>query len=121
MSRSARIDLSPDHRRLVLNILAANLPLSFKAWVFGSRSSGRARRYSDLDLAIDAGRRLTLDETARLAEALSDSDLPYRVDVVDWQAIDDRFRQVIAGERLPLAEAAHPDAAIGADPGTSAR
>src|SRR5712691_1471716 len=103
MSRSARIDLSSEHRR----------------WVLGSRATGRARRYSDLDLAIDAGRPLTLDETARLAEAFSDSDLPYRVDVVDWHAIDDRFRGVIAGERVALAEAAHPDAAIGGEPGTS--
>jgi len=120
MSRSARIDLRPDHRRPVLDVLRANLPPRTKAWVFGSRATGRARRYSDLDLVIDAGRRLTVDESARLAEAFSDSDLPYRVDVVDWHAIDNRFRQVIAGERVPLAEASHPDAALGADPGASA-
>jgi predicted nucleotidyltransferase len=119
MSRSARIDLPPDHRQLVLDVLRTTLPHRAKAWVFGSRATGRARRYSDLDLAIDAGRRLTLDETAKLAEALGDSDLPYRVDVVDWRTIDDRFRALIAGERVPLAEAAHPDAAIGAGPGTS--
>jgi predicted nucleotidyltransferase len=79
--------------------------------VFGSRATGRARRYSDLDLAIDAGRQLTLDETARLAEAFSDSDLPYRVDLVDWHNVDDRWRQMILAERVPLTEAAHPDAA----------
>jgi len=121
MSRSVRIDLPPGHRQLVLDVLRANLPHPAKAWVFGSRATGRARRYSDLDLLIDAGRRLTFDETAKLADAFSDSDLPYRVDVVDWQTIDDRFRALIAGERVPLAEAAHPDAAIGADPGTAAR
>ena len=66
----------------------------------------RARRYSDLDLAIDAGRRLTLDETARLAEAFSDSDLPYRVDVVDWRSIDGGFRKLIEQQRVPLAETA---------------
>ncbi len=70
--------------------------------MFGSRATGRARRYSDLDLVIDAGRRLTLDETARLAEAFSESDLPYRVDVVDWQAADESFRRLIANDRLPL-------------------
>ena len=104
MSRSARIDLSPGHRRLVLDVLRANLPLNTKAWVFGSRATGRARRYSDLDLAIDAGRPMTLDETASLADAFSESDLTYRVDIVDWRAIDDRFRQIIAQERVPLAE-----------------
>jgi type I restriction enzyme S subunit len=105
------IDLAADHRRLVLNILRAHLPGSTKAWVFGSRATGRARRYSDLDLAIDAGRQLTLDDIARLAEAFSDSHLPYRVDLVDWHDIDDRWRQKIVTERVALIEAAHPDAA----------
>lgn len=110
----ARVSLLQKHRRLVRGILAEHLPPEARAWVFGSRATGRAWRYSDLDLAIDAGRRLTLDEFAGLAEAFSDSDLPYRVDVVDWQAIDDCFRQAIAGARIPLAEAAPPAAAIGA-------
>jgi predicted nucleotidyltransferase len=99
------IDLPADHRRAVLKILRAHLPLSTKSWVFGSRATGRARRYSDLDLAIDAGRQLTLDEIATLAEAFSDSDLPYRVDVMDWQSIDDRWRQTIAAQRVALTEA----------------
>jgi uncharacterized protein len=98
------IDLPADHQQLVLDILGAHLPLSTRAWVFGSRATGRARLYSDLDLAVDAGRRLTLDETARLAEAFSDSDLPYRVDVVDWRTIDDRWRHTIVAERVALTE-----------------
>jgi predicted nucleotidyltransferase len=109
MTRALQIDLPADYRQLVLDILRAHLPQNTKVWVFGSRATGRARPYSDLDLAIDAGRRLTLDETARLAEAFSDSDLPYRVDLVDWHDIDDRWRRTIAAERATLSEAAHPD------------
>ena len=111
MTRPVHIDLAPDHRRLVLNILGANLPQSTKVWVFGSRATGRARRYSDLDLALDAGRRMTLDEIARLTEAFSDSDLPYRVDLVDWHDTDGRWRRIIVAERVALSEAAQPDAA----------
>lgn len=72
--------------------------------MFGSRATGRAKEYSDLDLAIDAGRPLTLDELAVLTEAFSDSDLPYKVDFVDWQSIDDHWRQLIAAGRAELAE-----------------
>jgi predicted nucleotidyltransferase len=106
MTAAVHIDLLADHRRLVLNILRAHLPPSTKAWVFGSRTTGRARRYSDLDLAIDAGRRLTLDETARLSEAFSESNLPYRVDLVDWHDINDHWRQAIVAERVALTEGA---------------
>ena len=94
----------------MLNILGANLPQSTKVWVFGTRATGRARRYSDLDLAIDAGRPLTLDEIAGLTEAFSNSDLPYKVDLIDWQNIDDNWRQSITAERVALTEAAHRDA-----------
>jgi predicted nucleotidyltransferase len=99
---TVRLDLSPEHRRIVLQVLAEHLPLRCKVWVFGSRAIGRARRYSDLDLAIDAGRRLTLDEAAILCEAFEESDLPYPVDIADWHAIDERFRRLIAEACPPL-------------------
>jgi predicted nucleotidyltransferase len=97
--------LTAAERRIVREVLAAHLPAGATVWVFGSRASGRARRHSDLDLAIDAGRRLSLDETAILAEAFCESDLPFRVDLVDWQAIGDGFRRRIAAERLDAATA----------------
>jgi len=108
LNRAARLDLTTEHRRIVLDILAAHLPKQAKTWVFGSRATGRSRNYSDLDLAIDAGRRLTLDETARLAEAFSESDLPYRVDLVDWRAISVEFRNLIAAGRRALAGFSEP-------------
>lgn len=105
MTDSLWIDLQAEHRRIVLEILRANLPPGAKAWVFGSRATGRAGRYSDLDLALDAGRRLTLDELAILADSFRESDLPYKVDAVDWHGIDDRFRHRIAEQRVPLLNA----------------
>lgn len=94
----APLDLTAQHRRIVLGILQAHLPPGMRIWVFGSRAKGRARRYSDLDLAIDAGRRLTVDETAILREDFDQCDLPFRVDIVDWQAIAPAFRRQIATE-----------------------
>jgi type I restriction enzyme S subunit len=105
---TARIALSPEHRRIVLDLLAEHLPHGGKVWMFGSRATGRARRYSDLDLAIDAGRPLTLDEAAILREAFEESDLPWRVDIIDWRGIDNRFREAIAPEMIPLLGAAAP-------------
>lgn len=97
-----QLDLHPVGRGTVLDILAAHLLPGAEVWVFGSRATGRARRFSDLDLA---GRRLTLDETAALAEAFSESDLPFLVDIADWRAIGDGFRTAIAGQRVLRSEA----------------
>ena len=109
MSGAARLDIAEAHIRIVRDILRAHLPEGALVWVFGSRAprrgqTRRARRYSDLDLAIDAGRRLTSDEAATLREAFEESDLPYRVDIVDWHAIDERFRRLIEAERVALAK-----------------
>ncbi len=114
-----RIDLSAEHRQLVLELLARSLPPSARVWIFGSRATGRARRYSDLDLLIDAGRPLTLDEAAVLREAFEESDLPYRVDSVDWHAIGPRFRRLIAADRQPLLNVANSSSTIAAAPSNS--
>ena len=99
---TTELELTSEHRHVVLSVVAEHLPPTTQVWVFGSRATGRARRYSDLDLAIDAGRRLTINETAILREAFDESDLPYRVDIVDWHAIDDRFRAIVSLDGVPL-------------------
>jgi len=63
----------------VSDILRAHLPACARIFAFGSRASAaQAKPCSDLDLLIDAGRPLSLDETAVLAEAFSESDLPFK-------------------------------------------
>jgi predicted nucleotidyltransferase len=53
-----------------------------RVWAFGSRATGqRVRRFSDLDIAVE-GEELPFDEMAMLREALDESRLPFKVDVV---------------------------------------
>lgn len=103
MNPPGTIALSAEQRRIVLAILSAHLPRSATVWAYGSRATGRAGRFSDLDLAIDAGRPLSVDEAARLREAFTESDLPFRVDLLDWRTVDSRFRQAVAADRIQLA------------------
>ncbi len=44
---SATIDLAPADRSILLGILRIHLAPGVRAWVFGSRATGTARRYSD--------------------------------------------------------------------------
>jgi type I restriction enzyme S subunit len=45
---------------------------------------------------------LPLTRQAALAEAFSESDLPWRVDVVDWAATTEAFRKVMARDKVVL-------------------
>ncbi len=74
----------------------------YTVWAFGSRVSGRAKRYSDLDLAIISDVPLPLKLSARLADDFSDSDLPWRVDVVEWATTSTEFRKMIERDKVAL-------------------
>ncbi len=96
------LDIQPNHLQMVKDVLHTQLPAGAHVWVFGSRAKHTARRGSDLDLAIDAGRSLTSDETRHLTSAFEDSDLPYTVDVVDLHSVSDSFRDIIQKTAKPL-------------------
>ena len=99
---TAALDIRDDHATIVRDILRQHLPAGTRAFVFGSRVNGQARRYSDLDLALEWKRPLGLDLIGQIAEALSESDLPYRVDVVDLLAVDPAFRDRIFADCVTL-------------------
>jgi type I restriction enzyme S subunit len=99
--REPRIDVEPEHLRIVRAIVRSHLP-DAPVWVFGSRARGTAKPYSDLDLAVITSEPLPLAVSAALAEDFSDSDLPWRVDVVDWATASEGFRRIIARDRVPL-------------------
>lgn len=68
---------------------------TFKVYAFGSRTKGRVKRASDIDLAVDSGGQLSLKTMEKLKDYFSVSDIPYKVDVLDLSKIDDDFRECI--------------------------
>ena len=95
MSRTAPgVDLRPDHWAIVCSILRQHVP-DREVLAFGSRATWTAKDYSDLDLAIMGDEPLSPDATSALAERFGGSDLPFKVDLVDWARIDDGFRGII--------------------------
>ncbi len=89
------LELTPEQLRWLRDILARNLP-GREVRAFGSRVTGQARLYSDLDLVI-MGEEGVPDQTmAELRVDLEDSDLPFRVDVVAWKSLPPALRESIA-------------------------
>jgi len=88
------IDLSPQHLETVRAILDRHVPRC-EVRAFGSRINGSAKNYSDLDLAVVAPSKLNPDTLRYLKEAFEESDLPFRVDVLDWNETSADFQKVI--------------------------
>ena len=88
------IDLNPNHLATVERILTEHVP-ECEVRAFGSRATWTSKDYSDLDLAIVGSGPLDRRTLGRLKEAFEDSELPIRVDVLDWHSISESFREVI--------------------------
>lgn len=84
---------------IVRGILARLVP-QYEVWAFGSRARRTAKEYSDLDLAVIADKPLDWSIKASLVEAFDESDLPIKVDVVDWAATSDSFRRIIEKDKV---------------------
>jgi predicted nucleotidyltransferase len=99
---AARLAIEPRHLEIVRNVLSRLVP-DREVWAFGSRAGGGThppKPWSDLDLAVIGPAPLSLDEQAALSEAFSESDLPWRVDVVDGVTVSMVIQERIKAARL---------------------
>ncbi|BAP56333.1 hypothetical protein THII_2036 [Thioploca ingrica] len=90
--------LSAQELQRVKQILRTHVP-TLTVWAFGSRVHGRhLKPFSDLDLALITATELPWDKYTALKEAFSESDLPFRVDIIDWFTTSAHFRAIIQQE-----------------------
>ncbi len=97
------IDIRPDHWAIVADILRQHVP-DREVWAFGSRAKWTAKEYSDLDLCIVGDTPLGFKLLGGLGDAFSESNLPYKVDVVDWATTSESFRQIIERDKVVVQE-----------------
>lgn len=111
-----RID--PAYLHEVQRILAFWAP-GVPAYAFGSRVHGHALKpTSDLDICLGGAEPLKPKVLRQVRDAFEISDLPIRVDVVDWHDLSPEFREVIGPDLEVIQPAAYdasePRAAAGA-------
>ena len=105
MGITASVDLNPNHLATVKAILAEHVP-ECEIRAFGSRTTWTAGDYSDLDLAVAGEGPVDWRTLGRLKEAFEESNLTMRVDVLDWHAISESFREVIERDYVVVQEGA---------------
>jgi predicted nucleotidyltransferase len=82
-------------KRMVLEALQG---CPARVYLFGSCATEAARRYSDIDVAIDPFGSLPPRALPDLREALEESHVPYDVDVVDLSAAPPELRERVRHE-----------------------
>ena len=88
------IAISPGEREIVLAILKRHVP-DCAVRAFGSRCKGRSWEYSDLDLAVYGKEKLPNAVIDELHGDFMESDLPFRVDIMDYHALSRNFAAIV--------------------------
>jgi uncharacterized protein len=78
------------HLTIVQSILA-QYPYTFYA--FGSRTQGKQRKFSDLDVCFTED--IPWSIRAHIDDDFEQSELPFSIDIVDWQICNESFRRLI--------------------------
>jgi predicted nucleotidyltransferase len=99
--RKLDVTLSPEQLHDVRQIIGQVIP-GAQVWVFGSRVTGRARPFSDLDLLFTQPPQLSWKQRAALTDAFEASRLPFCVDVVESAGLAPGVAERIQSERVAL-------------------
>lgn len=95
------IVLQPDELTIVLKIIKKHVPRERVA-VFGSRANGKAKKMSDLDLAVMTAAPLPNRALVAMKDDFSESKLPFRVDILDWSVISNEFKKAIEKDLVEI-------------------
>ncbi len=66
----------------------------FAVFLFGSRASGQASKYSDIDIGIMGKDEFSLKSIFKIKNILNEKDMPYKVDIVDFNRVDKSFKEI---------------------------
>jgi predicted nucleotidyltransferase len=81
----------------IVRLLDALFP-NVKVYLFGSRAQGTNRPTSDIDIALDAGHKLSFLEIAQARNVLDTLYIPEKIDVVDIRSVPEDMKNKILKE-----------------------
>ena len=96
----AEIDVNPRDREILFSLLARYLPYT-TVWAHGSRVEGGAKPWSDLDLVVFISEKHKY-QLSLLKEALEESNISFRVELLEWDNLPDNFKTNIAASHVVI-------------------
>lgn len=86
-----------DYREKIIRVVKALFPEA-KVILYGSRARGTEREFSDIDLALDAGQKLSRHDVQEAVGMFAESNIPYKIDIVDFYSVPPAMQQAIREE-----------------------
>lgn len=93
------VSIGPDDKKKIIGILSVLFPQA-KLYVFGSRVKNQSSKFSDLDIAIDIGKKIDLFDISEAKDMFANSNIPFNLDIVDYNNIPSYLRESIDKEKV---------------------
>lgn len=93
------VEISQEQKAKIIRLIHAIIP-DCKIILFGSFARGKQGTGSDIDLALDAKRKLTISELGEVKGVLENSYIPYSFDIVDIHNISQSMQESIKKEGI---------------------
>lgn len=71
-----------------------------KIYLFGSQATGHATTSSDIDIALDNRAPLPFGLRTKILETIDNLNIPYNVDIVDFQRAPEDLKKSILTEKI---------------------
>ena len=91
--KNSKIHLEDRHRKILENLFQKHLP-GVEVWAYGSRVNGESHNGSDLDLVL-RGKKISSSQFLDIRTALTESNIPFLVEVRDWIKLPKSFHEEI--------------------------
>ncbi len=96
-SPDKKFSIDQEDLEIVVNILK-QAPIDFYA--YGSRAKGTNKKFSDLDLCYKQN--LSQEILYRLMDDFEESDLPFKVDLADYNKCTNQFKELIDRDLMKI-------------------
>lgn len=95
------LDLKDKYVAFIIETVHNILP-DAEIFIYGSRTQGKAREYSDVDIALKGKSVIPFLELMKLKGVFENSTFPYEVDIVDINNLSETFLNIIKDDLTPL-------------------
>ena len=92
-------ELDEKIKQKIIAVISALMP-DVKIYLFGSRARGTNGPRSDIDIALDGGKLLPIQDVDEIKSMFKESNIMYKIDVVDFYSVTDLMRGEILRERV---------------------
>ncbi|MGB1090482.1 MAG: nucleotidyltransferase domain-containing protein [Oceanobacter sp.] len=100
----SKLNVTQQELEIVQSILKQQLPENMRVLAYGSRVTSKAKRFSDLDLAIQLNDKqaLTLSQLAALSDAFDESELPWKIDILDLNSAPEASVETVERDGIEI-------------------